>query len=93
MAQTNILHKTKEMFPKQKQCKVNKCITIIKRGKWIDETLKKAMDVIKSGKTSLRQTSRHWNIPCTFQSNHLNGKTKSKKGGLASLFIEKKMKL
>jgi hypothetical protein len=79
------------MFPKQKQHKVNKCITIIKRGKWIDEALlKEAMDEIESGKTSLRQTSRHWNIPCTFLSNHLNGKTKSKKGGSASVLIEKK---
>jgi hypothetical protein len=48
------------------------------------------MDAIESGKTSLRQTNRHWNIPCTFLSNHLNGKTKSRKGGLASVLIEKK---
>jgi hypothetical protein len=79
------------MFPKQKQLKVNKCITIIRRGKWIDEALlKKAMDAIESGKTSLRQTSRHWNKHCTFLSNHLNGKTKSKKGGLAHVLIEEK---
>jgi hypothetical protein len=46
------------MFPKQKQRKVNKCITIIKKGKWIDEALlKEAMDTIESGKTSLRQTN------------------------------------
>jgi hypothetical protein len=35
------------------------CITIIERGKWTDETLEEAMDVIESGKTSLRQVNRH----------------------------------
>jgi hypothetical protein len=44
--------------PKQKQCKVNKCIIIIWKGKWIDEALKEAMDAIESGKTSLIQTNR-----------------------------------
>ncbi len=46
------------------------------------------MDAIESGKTSLKQASKHWNIPCTFLLNHLNGKTRSKKCGLASVFME-----
>jgi hypothetical protein len=50
--------------------------------------LEKAMDAIESGRTSLKQTNRHWNIPCTFLLNHLNGKTRSMKCGLASVLAE-----
>lgn len=66
------------------------CITITERGKWIDEVFKKAMAVIESGRTSLKQANIHWNIPCTFLSNHLNGKTRSKKCGPTSVLTKKK---
>jgi hypothetical protein len=44
--------------PRKKQCKLNKCITIMERGKWMNKTLKKVMDAIESGRTSLRQTNK-----------------------------------
>jgi hypothetical protein len=65
------------------------CITITERGKWIDEAFEKAMDVIESGRTSLKQANIHWNIPYTFLSNHLNGKTRSKKCGPTSVLTKK----
>ncbi len=55
---------------------------------------KEAMDVIVNGRTSLKQTNIHWNIPYISLSNHLNDKTRSRKCGLVSVLIErKKMKL
>jgi hypothetical protein len=66
------------------------CIIITERGKWSNEAFEKTMDVIESGKTSLKQTNIHWNIPCTFLSNHLNGKTRSRKCGPTSVLIEEK---
>jgi len=37
------------------------------------------MDAIENGTTSLMKTSRHWNIHLTSLSNHLYGKTRSRK--------------
>jgi transposase-like protein len=37
------------------------------------------MDVIENKTISLRKVSKHWNIPFTSLSNHLYGKTKSRK--------------
>jgi len=39
------------------------------------------MDVVEKGVTSLKKANYHWNIPLTSLSNHLNGKTRSKKVG------------
>jgi hypothetical protein len=38
--------------------------------------------------THLRKVSRYYNIPLTSLSNHLNGRTKSRKMGLTSVLIE-----
>ncbi len=56
---------------------------------WIDEALETAMDVVERGTHSLRRTNKSWNIPMNFLSNHLNGKTRSKKMGLGGVFIAK----
>jgi hypothetical protein len=48
------------------------------------------MDAIERGITSLRKANRHWNIPLTSRSNHLYGKTKSKKIGPTCVLIVKK---
>jgi hypothetical protein len=58
------------------------------KGKWIDEALEKAMDVIKSGRTSLKQTNRHWKISRTSLSYHLNCKTRSRKCGSSCVLTE-----
>jgi hypothetical protein len=39
------------------------------------------MDVMEIRHTSLRKATKYWNVPLTSLSNHLNGKTKSKKVG------------
>jgi len=58
------------------------------KGKWIDEALEKTMDVIKSGRTSLKQTNRHWNRSCTSLSYHINCKTRYRKCGSSSVLTE-----
>jgi hypothetical protein len=50
------------------------------KGKWTDEALEHAIDVVESG-TLLKKASKHWKIPFTSTSNHTNGKTKSRKCG------------
>ncbi len=45
------------------------------------------MDVIENGTTSSRKADRHWNIPLTSLSNHLYGKTRSKKPRPAGMLI------
>ncbi len=37
------------------------------------------MDAIENGTTSLGKVMKHWNIPLTSMSNHLNGKTHNRK--------------
>jgi hypothetical protein len=51
--------------------------------------LEEAMDAINSGTTSFKHASRHQNIPLTFFSNHLSGKTRSRKCGSGGVLIEK----
>jgi hypothetical protein len=41
--------------------------------------LEEAMDAIENGTTSLRKVMKHWNIPLTSMSNHLNGETHNRK--------------
>jgi len=47
------------------------------------------MDVVEKGIISLRNASRHYNIPLTLLSNHLYGKTRSRKVGPISVLIAK----
>ncbi len=46
-----------------------------------NEALEEAMDVIENGTISLKKASTHWNIPFTSLSNHLYGRTRSRKLG------------
>jgi hypothetical protein len=64
------------------------CIIVTKRSKWTDEALEEAMDAIESGRTLLRQANKRWNISCTILLNHLNGKPRSRKCGLACVLVE-----
>jgi hypothetical protein len=57
----------------------------IKKGMWINEALKEAMDVIQRRTNSIRWVSKSWNIPMSSLVDHLNGKTKSKKMGLGGV--------
>jgi hypothetical protein len=54
---------------------------LISRGKWTSEQLEEAMDVVENGTISLRRASKEWNIPLTSLSNHLYGKTRTRKFG------------
>lgn len=49
---------------------------------WTNEALKVTMDVVERGVISMRKTNKHWDIPLSSLSNHLNGKTKCRKVGL-----------
>jgi hypothetical protein len=49
------------------------------RCKWTNKALKKAIDAIENGTTSLKKASRHWNILLTSLFDHLYEKTRSKK--------------
>jgi len=72
----------------RKQKKVNRCNPLIIRGKWTN-ALEEAMDAIENETTSLRKASKHWNIPLTSSSDHLYGKTKSRKlGPIGMLIVE-----
>jgi hypothetical protein len=53
--------------------------------------LEEAMEAIERGTYSLRKESRFWNIQLSSLSNHLNGKTRSKKLGLACVLIEEEV--
>jgi hypothetical protein len=43
--------------------------------------LEEVMDVVENGTISLRRASKEWNIPLTSLSNHLYGKTRTRKFG------------
>jgi hypothetical protein len=42
----------------KKQRRVNRCDPLIIKGKWTNEALEEAMDVIENGTTSLKKASR-----------------------------------
>jgi hypothetical protein len=73
--------------PARKQRRVNRCNHLITRGKWISEALEEAMDVIENGITSLRKSSKHWNVSFISLSDHLYGKTRSRKPGSTCMLI------
>jgi hypothetical protein len=51
---------------------------------WIDEALELIMDVVENGTYYLQRANMAWNIPMNSISDHLNGKTRSKKMGTRS---------
>jgi hypothetical protein len=56
---------------------------------WIDETLKATMDVVERGTHSLRRANKSWNIPMNSTTDHLNGKTRSRKLGPKGVLTRK----
>jgi hypothetical protein len=59
--------------------KVNKSPHLHPRGTWVVETLEKSMDIIQKRHFSMKRANQHWHIPLTSLSDHLNGKTRSRK--------------
>jgi hypothetical protein len=59
-----------------------------KRSMWIDEALEATMGVVERGTHSLRRANMSWNIPMNSNTDHLNGKTKSKKMGLGGVLTK-----
>jgi hypothetical protein len=75
-----------------KSTKRNKVPTLTQQGKWTSEALEEVMNVVKTCATSLMKVSKFWYIPLTSLSNHLNGRTRSKKVGLAGVVMNEKDK-
>ncbi len=46
------------------------------------------MDVVEGGLTSMRKTSKHWNIPLSSLLDHLNGKIRKKKVRTLGILIK-----
>jgi hypothetical protein len=77
--------------PTRKQIRFNICNIVNKtRGKWTNEALEEAMDVIEGGIISLRKASRHWNIPLPSLSDHVYGKTTFRKLGIICVLTKEK---
>jgi hypothetical protein len=57
---------------------------------WIIETLEAIMDAIERGTCFLRRANKHWNIPLSSFSNHINRKTSSMMMGLGGMFTKGK---
>jgi hypothetical protein len=62
-------------------------ITICK-GKWIDQELEDAMDILETGHISLKKANKYQNIPFTSLLDHFTGKTRSKKVGLQGVLTK-----
>jgi hypothetical protein len=65
----------------QRPTRTNRVPTINPRNKWSNESLEIAMDAIEHGITSLLGANKFWGIPITSFSDHLHGKTISRKIG------------
>jgi hypothetical protein len=63
----------------QRPTRTNRVPTINPRGKWSNESLEIAMDAIECGITSFLGANKFWGILVTSFSDHLNGKTRSRK--------------
>jgi hypothetical protein len=54
-----------------KRPQINRVLITNNKGKWTDQALKEAMDVIDKGTCSLRVVNKSWNILVASFSNHL----------------------
>ncbi len=68
--------------------KVNKQTNTSKWGKWTNQQLENAMNVMERGHTFLRKIVKYWNIPLNSLLDHLNGRTRCRKVGPQSVLIE-----
>jgi hypothetical protein len=64
--------------------------SITRKDMWTNEALETTMDVVERVTRSLRKANRSWNIPMSSLSNHLNGKTRSRKIGPRRMLREEK---
>ncbi len=53
----------------------------IGKGKWTNQQLEDAMDIVESGHTSLKKVNKYQNIPFTSLLDHINARTRSRKVG------------
>jgi len=60
---------------------VNRVPLVRKKKEWTNQSLEEVMEAIERGTHSLRKENKFWNIPLNSLSDHLNGKTRSKKMG------------
>ncbi len=72
----------------QKPTRMRRGLDAYLRGKWTHQQLEEAMDVMEGGLTSMKKASKHWNIPLSSLSHHLNGKIRKKKVGTIGILIE-----
>jgi hypothetical protein len=56
-----------------RRVKKNRTKSTTMKGKWTNETLEEAMEVVERGMHSLKVLNRAWNIPVTSLSDHLVG--------------------
>jgi hypothetical protein len=72
----------------QRPTRTNRVPTINPRGKWSNESLETTMNVIQRGITFLWGANKFWGILVISLSDHLNGKTKSRKIGPPNVLTE-----
>ncbi len=69
----------------QRPTRINRVHVINPKGKWSNESLEIAMDVVECGITSLQGPNKFRGILVTSFSDHLNGKTINRKIGPPSV--------
>ncbi len=69
-------------------CTSNKAPATSEKGKWTDQALEDAMEVVESRTSSLKGATRPWYISVTNFSNQLNKKTRSRKVGPHGMLME-----
>jgi hypothetical protein len=72
----------------QRPTKTNKVIDINPRGMWSNESLEIAMNVVEPDITSLLGPNKFWGRFVTSLSDHLNGKSISRKIGPSGVLTE-----
>ncbi len=90
MDKENVPPQAKSNMTTQRLARTNRVLAINPRGKWSNESLEIAVDVIECGITSLQGANKFQGIPITSFSNHLSGKVESKKIEPPGVLTEKK---
>jgi hypothetical protein len=81
----NVPPQVRSNMTTQKPIRTNRVHTINPRGKWSNKSLEIAMDAVERGITSLQGPNKFWDILGTSLSDHLIGKTRSRKIGQPSV--------
>jgi hypothetical protein len=72
----------------QRPSRTNRVPIINPRGKWLNESLETTMDKVEHDIVSLWGVNKFWGIPIISFSDHLNGKTRSRKIGPPSVLTK-----